>query len=855
MPDDINYEDDSYSTPWKTPPVAANPALAGYVAKPDISNTTTNTASQPIDIGFGPNVYTTPDTLGKSISSGIASSGIGIGNPTATLSDIGSLLRNNAGLIAGGATLANMLGGNKVTSGGYQGSIPNLVATRMQVPGANDPYRVPGSSGRQYFTDTLYTDPSQAGSADAVIRAQAQAIAANQPNAPVPSFAMPWNKQPGGITSLPATQTQAPAAQPQIPATSDLAMQLQNAWSAGNVGTVNNLIGSNNLDLAALQKLFPQLNAGGVQSLVNAGVNVKPPVVQPPVVKTTAPVTQTATTAPADPILAAYNAGDYAKAQQLINAQHLNPQDIVTKYGLGETDAKAVAKNLGYTGDMSGLNYGAASAPGTWDYLVNNVIGHVPAVSAEPAPVAQAAATPSYYGVGVSGGDIANFVSANMGDPAAIAGAMQQYGLSADDVAAATGYSPQQVTDYLSTVNAAQGGMMGYARGGIASMGQAQYLQGSTDGMADKLPTSIDGVRPAKLSHGEFVVPADVVSHLGNGNSDAGAKKLYQMMDRIRMDRTGTKKQGKEINPDKYMPGGQVGYAGGGAVAFVEGGQTNLNLGTSAAGVPGLGSTQSSTLSPWAGDYVTNMLGKAQALTNGPMPVYQGPLSAGQSALQNQQFAGLSQMAQTGYDPTTFTSGTFDANQAQQYMNPYLSASLAPQLSELQRQAQINNANDAAKLTGAGAYGGGRQAILMGEQNRNLLDKSNQLIGSGYNTAYNNAMSQFNADQARQMQAQQGTENSRQFSANTGIQTLKDLGAAGATQRDIAQQGIAADLGQYKEQQAYPYQQLQFQQSMLQNLPISTAVSTANTTPMSTLAGNVAGYTGLSQSLANLGLS
>jgi hypothetical protein len=467
-------------------------------------------------------------------------------------------------------------------------------------------------------------------------------------------------------------------------------------------------------------------------------------------------------------------------------------------------------------------------------------------------------------------------LQASGADNTAIASALMSQGYTPDQVVAVVGpenadavsaaFSAASANQSGDTSGAKAGGLMGYARGGIASMGQPQYLQGSTDGMADKLNTSIDGIRPAKLSHGEFVVPADVVSHLGNGNSDAGAKKLYQMMDRIRMDRTGTKKQGKEINPDKYMPGGIVGYAGGGAVAFEAGGgikgfdgttgsAVNLNLGTSAAGVPGLGSTQSNTLSPWAGDYVTNMLGKAQALTNGPMPVYQGPLTAGQSALQNQQFAGLSEMAQTGYNPATFTSGTFDANQAQQYMNPYLSASLAPQLSELQRQAQINNANDAAKLTSAGAYGGGRQAILMGEQNRNLLDKSNQLIGQGYNTAYNNAMSQFNADQARQMQAQQGTEASRQFSANTGIKTLEDLGQAGATQRDIAQQGIAADLGQFKEQQAYPYQQLQFQQSMLQGLPISSAVATANTTPMSTLAGNLAGYTGLSQSLANLGLS
>jgi len=456
-------------------------------------------------------------------------------------------------------------------------------------------------------------------------------------------------------------------------------------------------------------------------------------------------------------------------------------------------------------------------------------------------------------------------MQASGADNVSIASALMNQGYTPAQVIAVTGADSAPVVqqafqqaysmNYDNAGGAKAGGLMGYARGGIASMGQAQYLQGSTDGMADKLPTSIDGVRPAKLSHGEFVVPADVVSHLGNGNSDAGAKKLYQMMDRIRMDRTGTKKQGREINPDKYMLGGIAGYAGGGAVAFEAGGSTNLNLGANAAGVPGLGATQSNTLSPYAGEYVTNMLGKAQALTNGPMPVYQGPLTAGQSALQNQQFAGLSEMAQTGYDPMNYQSQNFGTAQANQYMNPYLSASLAPQLSELQRQAQINNTMDSAKLTGAGAYGGGRQAVLMGEQNRNLLDKSNQLIGSGYNTAYNNAMSQFNADQARQMQAQQNTEASRQFSANQGIKTLDMLGAAGATQRDIAQQGVAADLGQYKEQQAYPYQQLQFQQSMLQGLPISTAVSTANTTPMSTLAGNVAGYTSLADSLSNFKLT
>ena len=62
--------------------------------------------------------------------------------------------------------------------------------------------------------------------------------------------------------------------------------------------------------------------------------------------------------------------------------------------------------------------------------------------------------------------------------------------------------------------------------------------------MADKVPATIDGVQDARLSDGEFVIPADVVSHLGNGNSDAGAKVLKDMMNRVRKARTGNEKQG-----------------------------------------------------------------------------------------------------------------------------------------------------------------------------------------------------------------------------------------------------------------------------------------------------------------------
>ena len=100
----------------------------------------------------------------------------------------------------------------------------------------------------------------------------------------------------------------------------------------------------------------------------------------------------------------------------------------------------------------------------------------------------------------------------------------------------------------------AQGNRQGFNSGGLASLGgRGMYLGGSTDGMADNIPASINGSEPARLSDGEFVIPADVVSHLGNGNSDAGAHQLHGMMDKVRKARTGNTKQGREINPNNFL--------------------------------------------------------------------------------------------------------------------------------------------------------------------------------------------------------------------------------------------------------------------------------------------------------------
>jgi hypothetical protein len=107
---------------------------------------------------------------------------------------------------------------------------------------------------------------------------------------------------------------------------------------------------------------------------------------------------------------------------------------------------------------------------------------------------------------------------------------------------------PKSGIDKLGQMKAmASGGLGSYSDGG-------RMLKGPGDGMSDSIPATIGKGQPARLADGEFVVPADVVSHLGNGSTDAGAKKLYSMMDKIRTARTGKKKQAPEVKTDKYMP-------------------------------------------------------------------------------------------------------------------------------------------------------------------------------------------------------------------------------------------------------------------------------------------------------------
>jgi hypothetical protein len=114
-----------------------------------------------------------------------------------------------------------------------------------------------------------------------------------------------------------------------------------------------------------------------------------------------------------------------------------------------------------------------------------------------------------------------------------------------------TGVRPPTAMTSLGNIPTAAGG-------GLSSLGSysdgGRMLKGPGDGMSDNIPATIGGKQPARLADGEFVVPADVVSHLGNGSTDAGAKKLYSMMDKVRRARTGKKKQAPAVNTGRFMP-------------------------------------------------------------------------------------------------------------------------------------------------------------------------------------------------------------------------------------------------------------------------------------------------------------
>jgi len=211
------------------------------------------------------------------------------------------------------------------------------------------------------------------------------------------------------------------------------------------------------------------------------------------------------------------------------------------------------------------------------------------------------------------------------------------------------------------------------------------------------------------------------------------------------------------------------------------------------------------------------MLGKGAALANEGYNAYMGPLTAGESGLQTQAFEGLGSLALPtddmgvgGYQPQQFTGDI-----AQQYMNPYLQASLDPQIAAARRQSEIDRVNNASRMTKANTFGGSRQAVLDAENQRALQANLAGITGQGYANAYNQALGQFNTEQDRGMTAQ---DKINQYGM-TGIGALADMGGV---QRGIEGEGITADRLQFEEERDFPYKQVQYMQSLLQGLPLAS---------------------------------
>lgn len=223
-----------------------------------------------------------------------------------------------------------------------------------------------------------------------------------------------------------------------------------------------------------------------------------------------------------------------------------------------------------------------------------------------------------------------------------------------------------------------------------------------------------------------------------------------------------------------------------------------------------------SNLSNYVGPYVTEMLGRGQALGSMGYQGYGGPLTAGASTGQDAAFQGIAGINLPTQQMGAFTPGSFtDAGIASQYMNPYLQSALQPQIDEARRQSDIQRMQDAGRLTQAGAFGGSRQAIMDSENRRNLLQNLAGITGAGYSTAFDKAQQQFNTEQGRQQTAQDAT--------NTyGLAALGRQADLGAQQRAIESEGISADYGQFREERDFPYKQVQYMQSLLQGLPLQT---------------------------------
>jgi hypothetical protein len=226
---------------------------------------------------------------------------------------------------------------------------------------------------------------------------------------------------------------------------------------------------------------------------------------------------------------------------------------------------------------------------------------------------------------------------------------------------------------------------------------------------------------------------------------------------------------------------------------------------------------------------------QANAAQNGAAPMsqaaqFQGAAPIGYQGVSNQ---GLNNY-QMGPAQQVGTQ-QFTGDQVGQYMNPYLQNALQPALQEMQRQYAITGTQEAGNATKQGAFGGSRQALMQAENERNKNMGMNQMIGQGYNTAYQNAQQQFNTSQGQNLQAQQANQNAGLATGTQNLNALlgvQNLGAGQNMQAQLANQQAGLTANQFNATNAYNtgLQNAQLaQQSNLANQSLQGQYGLANT--------------------------
>jgi hypothetical protein len=466
------------------------------------------------------------------------------------LDDLIEYAKGNPGAVGaaigiGGALTGAFDGSQKAV--GYQGNIPRYQASREQVPYAEDPNRRPGSGGRRYFSDTVYSQPLGA--------------------TPMDQTGVPEGIQiPTFEQAQTATQEQAAAiAAGGIPQALGYSTQGY-GYSGPSAQEIN----------TAKQQEFTDFMA---ELMRQAGEEVPPPE-QPATQQPTTqqPTTQQPTTQqPDDGLTFGGESSVMEGAQGQGDAQaESEAQAIATRISQQQAQAQAEAEAQAQAqaqAEAQAQAQAQAEAQAQAQIQAQQAAEQQRQIQAQQAAEqqrqiqAQQAADAEARQASIDAQilrDAEEFARRLATNPYAKNTLYTQAQLDGALARQQAGGAIGSATDRLAPMQSrAMGGLIElpapmnyYAEGGLAELRNPNgyYLGGVTDGMADDVPASINGQEQAALSDGEFVIPADVVSHLGNGNSNAGAKELYDMMERIRAARTGNKEQGRQINPSRLMP-------------------------------------------------------------------------------------------------------------------------------------------------------------------------------------------------------------------------------------------------------------------------------------------------------------